>query len=100
MKKGFMDGYKTYDTSHGFGNPNEWRSAFNERMGYKEAQDFLRDVKQEEIPFILEMRAAKTLNDLKAVYREALKLHHPDKGGDTKVAQAIIAMYTTLKEKF
>jgi len=27
-KKGFMDGYKTYDTSEGFGSSWEWKRSF------------------------------------------------------------------------
>ena len=38
-KKDFMGGYKTYDTSNGFGSAKEWRSSFSERMSKEEAQE-------------------------------------------------------------
>ena len=42
-KKGFMDGYKTYDDSNGRGSPEEWGSAFRERMSDVEAREIIRD---------------------------------------------------------
>ena len=99
-KKGFLEGYNTYDVkTEGFGTPSSWKSAFNERMGYEEATDFLRSAKNE-IPFAVEMRAAKTLAELKSIYRTAMKRHHPDVGGDTEIAKSIVALYTVLKENF
>ena len=39
QKKGFLDGYKTYDPSiEGYGNPEKWKHAFNQRMGMKTVQ--------------------------------------------------------------
>lgn len=101
-KRSFSDifsKYKTYDDSEGRGNPDQWRSAFNERMGYKQAVDHLKDVKEETIPFAAEMKTAKTEDALKKIYRAAMNLHHPDKGGQHKTAQDIIALYTVLFEK-
>jgi len=40
-KKGFLDGYKTYDASAGHGGTGEWRKAFTERMGLDEARQAL-----------------------------------------------------------
>jgi hypothetical protein len=37
-KKGFLDGYKTYDASPGHGHSVEWQKAFTERMGLDEAR--------------------------------------------------------------
>ena len=41
-KKGFMDGYKTYDpATEGYGDATQWKQAFNQRMGYDEAKNIL-----------------------------------------------------------
>jgi hypothetical protein len=41
MKKGFLDGYKTYDDSAGRGSVHEWQKTFTERMGLDEARKAL-----------------------------------------------------------
>jgi hypothetical protein len=41
VKKGFLDGYKTYDDHAGHGNSSEWQKAFAERMGLDEARQAL-----------------------------------------------------------
>ncbi len=41
MKKGFLDGYKTYDTSTGHGSTAEWQRAFSAKMGLEEARKAL-----------------------------------------------------------
>jgi len=40
-KKGFLEGYRTYDDNTGRGSPAEWRRLFTERMGLKEARQTL-----------------------------------------------------------
>ncbi|ULT38720.1 hypothetical protein KRR40_26975 [Niabella defluvii] len=40
-KKGFLEGYKTYDTTDGFGHASQWRSAFRERMSKEQATEVL-----------------------------------------------------------
>src|SRR4051812_23557523 len=40
-KKGFLDGYPTYDTGGGHGSRGEWRQAFSRRMGLDEARQAL-----------------------------------------------------------
>jgi DnaJ-class molecular chaperone len=38
-KKGFLDGYRTYDPEkEGYGSPEKWRAAFRHRMGVEEAR--------------------------------------------------------------
>ena len=37
MKKGFLDGYKTYDENERGGRDAEWRSAFNQRFVFGKA---------------------------------------------------------------
>jgi hypothetical protein len=38
MKKGFLEGYKTYDASAGHGTTAEWQKAFSQKMGLDEAR--------------------------------------------------------------
>lgn len=102
MKKGFMDGYKTYDPAfEGFGNPKQWRGKFKERMNREEAEEFIKD---ESAEAILEMKGPEwtfyTFEALKSQFRKMIMKYHPDRGGDTKMAQKIIAAYTILKERF
>ena len=40
-KKGFLEGYETYDDAAGHGHPAEWRKAFAGRMGLEEARGTL-----------------------------------------------------------
>ena len=40
-KKDFMSGYKTYDTSAGYGSPKQWRASFSDRMGMDEAVEIM-----------------------------------------------------------
>src|SRR5262249_31429438 len=40
-KKGFLDGYQTYDPSAGHGNREQWQQAFSARMGLDEARRVL-----------------------------------------------------------
>lgn len=99
MAKGFMDGYKTYDTSNGFGSPSEWRFSFNERMGFKEAKTILKDGSPLDI---LGLTANATFDEIKERYKKLAKECHPDKNPniDRSVFQKLLAAYTVLKKKF
>lgn len=90
--------YKTYDTSKGFGNSSQWKSAFRERMGWDEAEEIVNEIKDEHPPLVA-LRACKTLLELKKTYRDLMKIFHPDKGGDVRKAQEIVALYTVLEAK-
>lgn len=86
-KRGFMDGYKTYDTEReGFGKSWQWRGAFRERMGADEA----REVLKEELPLaVLGLAATATWNEIKRAYRAlALKLH-PDHAGANGIDEQV-----------
>ncbi len=103
IKKEFMDGYKTYSPeTEGYGNPSEWRSAFNKRMGFEEATRIVAD----ESPYsILGISPGATFAEIKTAYRKMAMLHHPDKHPNnqkeaTAIMQKIIAAYTVLIEKF
>jgi hypothetical protein len=101
-KKGFMDGYKTYDTSNGFGNPREWRASFNKRMSLNEATEIL----SERNPYsILEIAETNVVSVIKKAFRKLAMKWHPDKNqGNEKEAgekmKEILAAYTVLIEKF
>lgn len=96
-KRGFMDGYKTYNPEvEGYGDESQWRDAFNQRMGYKEAKNILSD----ESPYtILGIPVGATLSEIKKAFRKLAMIYHPDKnpGVDTtEIMQKIIAAYTVL----
>jgi DnaJ-domain-containing protein 1 len=95
-KKGFLDGYKTYDTSNGFGDESQWKEAFNQRMGYGEAKTILSN----DDPYsILEIAFGASLEEIKKAYRKLAMKWHPDKnqGVDTtEKMQKITAAYTIL----
>jgi DnaJ-class molecular chaperone len=96
-KKGFMDGYKTYDVkSEGYGDENQWKKAFNQRMGWEEAKAILCD---DDAYSILGIVFGATLDEIKKAYRKMAMKFHPDRnpGVDTtEKMQKIIAAYTLL----
>jgi DnaJ-domain-containing protein 1 len=99
-KKGFLDGYKTYDTSNGFGSSKKWREAFHQRMSSEEAKEILS--KSSETPYgILGVTLNATMEEIKKAYRRKLMEWHPDKN-QHRLAEAeemtkkIIAAYVHL----
>lgn len=98
-KKGFLDGYKTYDTSDGFGDESQWKDAFNQRMGYGEAKTILSN----DDPYsILGLVVGATLAEIKKAFRALAMIWHPDKNKEydtTAKMQKIIAAYTILTSK-
>jgi|ERR1035437_4335988 DnaJ-class molecular chaperone len=100
-KKGFMDGYKTYDTSDGFGNSNEWKKSFNKRMSLDDAIEIL-DTKSPYVILGVEKNATEVM--IKTAFRKLAMKLHPDKNqGNEKEANEkmkdILAAYTVLKDK-
>ena len=47
---------------------------------------------------ILKVHPSSKLEDIKKAYRELVKIHHPDKGGDAKVILEINAAWESLKK--
>ena len=48
---------------------------------------------------ILKVNPSATIEDIKKAYRDLVKIHHPDKGGDSKVILEINAAWEILKKK-
>jgi DnaJ-class molecular chaperone len=94
-KRGFMDGYKTYNPEvEGYGNAENWKQAFNHRMGFNEAKTILSN----DDPYsILGILATATLAEIKSAYRKMAMIWHPDRNpgvNTTAKMQKIIAAYT------
>lgn len=100
-KKGFMDGYKTYDTSNGFGNSDKWKENFETRMNFK----ILTHNEIEDNKDVLKhLYTCITSKELKKEYYKLMIKFHPDKAGDTEynktISQLINETYFKLKNKF
>jgi bifunctional non-homologous end joining protein LigD len=81
--------YETYDTSEGFGNPDQWRSAFNSILGKSTSID--------EAHTILGTSKNTPYSQLKARYYKLSKQFHPDKNPNTlSQFQKINNAYKTL----
>jgi len=98
-KRNFSDifyRYKTYDDSHGRGNVKEWNQTFTEKMNLDEARKQIKNNNPLSVMGFNEMPTIEMLNNS---YRNLMKIHHPDRGGDPIVAKKIIAAYTVLSEQ-
>ena len=100
-KKGFLDGYKTYDTSHGFGSEDEWREAFNQRMSKEQAAAILQHL-NETAHEILGVNPDATKAEIRSAFRRLIQQWHPDKNPDRQeealqMSLKIIAAYESLR---
>lgn len=101
-KKGFTEGYQTYDTSGGFGSTAGWRKAFNERMGKEEATEILKG--QQETPYqILGIPAGASATEIKKAFHRLIIEWHPDKNQHRiseaeEMSKKIIAAYSLLTD--
>ena len=76
MKKGFLDGYKTYDASAGHGSTAEWQRAFTAKMGLDEARQALglpADAGWEAICQALRLAATESMARLVGDYERAAR---------------------------
>lgn len=102
MKKDFMGVYKKrYDTSKGYGNPQEWVSNFNARMGINKAKETLGS----ESPYtLLDISTSATWSEIKTAYRKMAMKFHPDRNPGDEEALAMFkkiqAAYEILEEKY
>lgn len=102
MKKRFLEGYETYDTSNGYGNPDQWRSAFQQRMNKQTAASFFKN-KAEDPHTILGVLVDADPITIKAAFRNLIMQWHPDRNAHrideaTEMTQKIIAAYSLLVE--
>lgn len=101
MPKGFLDGYKTYDTSKGYGSAKDWQQLFRQRMSKQDAEQILQA--QPETPYsILGIAKNATQPQIKKAFRQLITEWHPDKNQHRIVeaeeqSKKIIAAYTILK---
>ena len=102
MKKGFLDGYESYNTSNGFGNPRQWKDAFRQRMSKDDAEKTLKE--QQETPYeILQISTGANQTEIKAAFRKLIFEWHPDKNQHRiqeaeEKSKKIIAAYSLLTQ--
>jgi preprotein translocase subunit Sec63 len=89
--------YKTYDTTNGFGNPDEWKTNFNQRMKNEDAELIL---KERDPYLILGVSRNDTLQFIKKVFRKLALANHPDRGGSTVIMQELNAAYSIICNSF
>jgi len=96
-KKGFMDVYKHYDTSNGFGSRTEWRESFYERIGFEKAVELLGETD----PLVLfGLKSDATWEIVVSTYRKLARQNHPDLGGSKEMMQKINAAFEVLERRF
>ena len=99
-KADFMSGYRHYDPeSEGFGNSNQWKKQFQNRMSQEEAEEVIED----DDPWsILGVARNATFEEIrKAFYAKAMHWHpdvsHEPVESATKMMQKINAAYSLLQ---
>jgi len=101
-KKGFLDGYKTYDISQGYGSAKKWRAAFNERFSHQEAESILEN--EQLTPHqILGIQPGATAAEIKKAFRKRITEWHPDNNQHRiqeaeEMSKKIIAAYSLLSK--
>ncbi len=101
MKKSFLDSYKTYDTSQGYGSEKEWRNEFHGRMGFEEAEATLKADPDTPLGILCSGEHA-TWSEIKKAYRAKAREFHPDMNKDrdtTEQMKRINAAYVILERK-
>lgn len=87
MKKNrFLEGYSTYDTSQGYGDPEQWNTAFRARMNIKDAQAIL--AQKERTPSeILGVPPDASPDVIISAFRKLIMEWHPDRN-QHRIAEA------------
>jgi len=97
--------YKRYDPStEGYGDPNEWKDAFRERMGIDEAREVLKGYGGTPRG-ILGVSISAGWEEIKKAFRRLVLENHPDRvKGDktaaTETLKKINAAYSVLAHEF
>jgi DnaJ-class molecular chaperone len=100
MAKGFLDGYKTYDTGNGYGSAKQWRDALRQRMSKEDAEIILKT--GEQTPHdILGLSSTASPAEIKKAFRKLISIWHPDVNQHRiadaeEMSKRIIAAYTIL----
>lgn len=97
-KRPFGGNYRTYDTSQGYGDPNQWRTAFEQRMGLDQAMQTLGDSD----PYvILGISRTSDWKAIKLAYRAKARATHPDlnPGIDPKQFHRVQAAYEIITDQ-
>ena len=85
VKRGFLDGYKTYDPmKDGFGTADQWRTALIDRMGLEQALNVLGEI--DPLKFF-DLTAHATWEQIEKRYRTLAMETHPDKHPDNPNAE-------------
>ncbi|MEC5144925.1 J domain-containing protein [Chitinophaga sp. 212800010-3] len=99
-KKSFLDGYKTYDTTSGYGNAENWRDDFKQRMSNEDATRIITDAVRTPHE-VLALKPGASATEIKTAFRNLIRQWHPDVN-QHRLAEAeamskkIIAAYTLL----
>ena len=102
-KRGFLDGYKTYDPStEGYGSPLEWRDAFFERLGLDKANEVLG---ADDPLILLGITSPKpTWEEITNKFRRLILSCHPDRNPDSaeaaEKAKKVIAAFEVLEARY
>ncbi len=92
--------YKPYGTYKGErGNPDQWKDAYEQRMGSNEAQNILRGDKDSAYAILGIPENCQDTGKIKVAYRKMVMIHHPDKGGTEFEFKRVHAAYSWLMEK-
>jgi len=101
MTRSFTEGYKTYNPeTEGYGNRQQWRNNFYQRMTPDEASRIL----NAEDPYdILGVNHHSSLKEIKTAFRRLINKWHPDRNPNNlqeahEMSQKIIAAYTFLTQ--
>lgn len=92
-KKGFLDGYPTYDDSAGRGNKEDWQRSFARRMGLDEAREELglpETAGWDEVRRACQLAATESLKRLVGEYEAAVR-SFSGPGPEEKKAEAVKA---------
>lgn len=97
-KNPFSPDYAPYGTYKGEpGSPDQWKSAYDTRMGSQEAKTHLAD----DSPYIiLGIEEGSSWAQIKAAYRKLVFTVHPDHGGTSEAFKKVHAAYSILMEQF
>lgn len=98
-KRGFMDGYKTYDVAkEGYGRPTDWKFNYHDRMGLDAAKV---EVGDDSPHGILGVSKSASWDEIKTAYRSLVMQHHPDRpNGDAAKFRRVQGAYEVLEDIF